>query len=333
MTTSLLKKKLQFKGMKDQVESAKEQTGTPKDPRNLEYFNLKDGESMKILLVPDVNGSLFLKYETHGGRKLKLQRGTPNTPNIVTCPRSIGGGDCEICDQMMGLYKQVKDEGLAKDSYEKVTANRLQRTETVIFSCLVLESPVDIDYPADGNQVKLFRAPKDVFERIFADIEQEEVTEDNISEIPFVIRKTKGDGEYSTYKTSGFSRKTVSEDELAFFEDKVVDLHDYTNVDNRVMPEVIFGTEEQLEWVEMAKTAMEASDNAKPDSGKGKGKTDMSSKLNEKLGRGTSNTEDNMDDPEDNQPEPEQQQSEPQREMSPSASANKLASKLAGLKK
>ena len=307
---SLLKAKAKFS--KDAIQNSfkEDEQGTRgDDARFLNYFDMDFGQKMSIIIMPDENGLIFHKYNTHGGRKLKLPRGTKGRPQQVGCNRMNHGGECAICDEMFDQYN--KADGDKKSDAHK-TANRLQTTETILMSCVVIDSPVEVKYPEDGNRVKLVRVPSDVYKRIKADIDEGEIDpEEDLSSIPFILRKTKGDGDFAAYDTSGFSRNPITEEDEAKFEGQVIELYDFHDLDEKLTPKEI-DEEEQKEWVAKALELFETvvPDDSKGGKGNAKDNKDVKDKLSSKLGKKTVSE----DDPEDGQEDPEDGQEEDNQE-------------------
>jgi hypothetical protein len=76
-----------------------------------------------------------------------------------------------------------------------------------------------------------------------------QVEEDMITSIPFIIKKTKNQGNQAAYDSSYFARETVTDEELEYFDDLLVEQYDYSDLD--IIPDSTT-TEEVREWLEKA---------------------------------------------------------------------------------
>jgi hypothetical protein len=243
-------KNLKLKLKTDLKKTIEETTqGRKDDPRVLNYFDLKDNEKMTILFMPDINGELWAKWRTHnapkGARGIKA----------IRCLHEATGGDCPACQQGFKLNDKFKETG--DKSYKDEAKNWWGKDRTVM-SCLVLDAPFEIPVCPDKNEMKLFFVPYAVEAQIKNAIVEGEIDEEMLFQTPFVIKKTKNKGGYASYEDSYFSRKVVSDDDLEYFEDRVVEQYDYETLD-LITP---VSTEEELEeWVlALAKKLNQAGD-------------------------------------------------------------------------
>ena len=191
------------------------------DTRFLNYYDLKDNEKVKILLIPDSQGRAWGKFRRHGPN-LNL-----NGVGGVRCSYESSGSDCPACQkgfELLELSKQTGDE-----SY-KDEAKRWFARDYVLMSCLVLESPFEVQESPDGNQVKLIWLPYVVETLIKENIKEGVIDENELFRVPLFIKKGMN-GKYANYKNSYFDRREVSDDELAFFEDMKVEQYDYGEID------------------------------------------------------------------------------------------------------
>lgn len=247
---SALKK---FKLKKDIAKQiAKEDSGNKTDDRFVPYYSMKDGEKMKVLIVPDSNGDLFKKYSTHGPN-LKV-RGV----GAVGCLYKNHGRDCPACQKGFGLLDLAKETG---DQSYKDEAKRWFAKDTTVMSVIVLESPVEIPVSSDGNEVKLMYVPFAVEQMIRNALIEGQIDEDELTSTPLWIKRTTNKGGQAAYDTSFFDRKPVSDEELSLFDEDgiVVEPYDYDNLD--IVPDE--PTEDEvLEWLAKAEEAVEKSKNA-----------------------------------------------------------------------
>lgn len=232
--------KLQLKSnLKKQIEDEGSRNGGT-DNRFLNYWDLKDNEKVKILFVPDTNGELWGKFKKHGPA-LKL-RGSGS----IRCSYESSGDNCPACQHGFSLLDLAKE---TEDKSYKDEAKRWFARDYTLMSCIVLDSPFEVNEHTDHNQVKLIYVPYSVEKTIKESITEGQLDEDELCRTPFFIKKTKNAGGYADYSTSYFGRKQVEDEELDFFEDQVVIQFDYESLD--VIPEA--STEEQVqEWFDKA---------------------------------------------------------------------------------
>lgn len=234
-----LKKKLKLKtGLKKKIE---QESNGGKDLRILPYYDLKDGEKMNILFVPDENGDLWTKYKVHG-------------PNLgvkgvggVRCSDEARQNECPACQRGYALLNEGKEDGNDYEAY-KEEAKRWFAREYVLAQCLVLESPFEVPESPDGNQVKLMYLPYAVKNLIEESVLEGLIEEEDICTTPFVL-KNKKNGNNNGYKTSYFARKQVEDEDLEYFEDLKVEPYDFTDLD--IVPDETTETEVE-EWLEKA---------------------------------------------------------------------------------
>lgn len=234
-----------------------------KDSRFLNYYNLKEGEKMTILLLPDANGELWRKFSKHGpGLK------TPGAGSI-NCSYKSNQQDCPACKKGFEFLNMFKESG---DKDHKEEAKKWFSKDYTLVQCLVLDSPIDIDESPDGNQVKLMYVPFGIENIIKEAVTEGLVPEDELCQTPFVIKKTTNQGGFASYDNSYFSRKTISDDELDVFDEFKIEQYDFDTLDVIPTPTT---TEEVQEWLEKAEQVMEGA--SSPEQGQAKGKTDASS--------------------------------------------------------
>jgi hypothetical protein len=232
--------KLKLKtNLKKQIEDESTRSGGT-DNRFLNYWDLKDSEKVKILFVPDTNGELWGKFKKHGP-SLKL-RGSGS----VRCAYESSGDTCPACQHGFGLLDLAKE---TEDKAYKDEAKRWFARDYTLMSCIVLDSPFEVNEHTDHNQVKLIYVPFSVEKTIKESITEGQLDEDELCRTPFFIKKTKNAGGYADYSTSYFNRKQVEDDELSFFDDLVVEQFDYSDID--VIPPASNDAEVQ-EWFDKA---------------------------------------------------------------------------------
>lgn len=242
--------KLKLKtNLKKQIEDeAKSGGGT--DNRFLNYWDLKDGEKVKILFVPDTNGELWGKFKKHGP-SLKV-RGAGS----IRCAYESSSEDCPACQKGFDLLNLEKETG---DKAYKDEAKKWFARDYTVMSCVVLDSPFEVSEAPDHNQVKLIYVPYAIEKLIKEAVTEGQLDEDELCRTPFFIKKGKNAGGYAEYTSSYFARKPVSDEELEFFEDQKVEQYDYSTLD--VIPPAT-STEEVEEWLEKAIEAVEKAERA-----------------------------------------------------------------------
>lgn len=216
---SNLRDRLKLKIKQDIVKDVNEKKGGD-DPRILNYFDLKLDEKMTILFVPSKEGDFWLKYHKHG-------------PNLgirgmesISCPYKSNGDECPACQRGFDYLELSKEAG-GKETKEGAAllaeAKKWFAKDYTLTQCIVLDSPHDIRQAKDGNQVKLFILPYAVEAQISEDIKEGKIDPDDLCNVPFVIKKTENKGGQPSYQHSYFSRNSVTDAELEYFDDLVVE--------------------------------------------------------------------------------------------------------------
>lgn len=233
-------KKLNLKlktSLKANIEQEEKTSGSSKkDPRFLNYFEMKEGQRMEVLFLPCASGEgSWTTDHVHGPRaSVKKQRIKGITP--LSCSRMQHGEECVVCNEMFDHYTQG----------DKEAGNRLQITERTTAQVLVLMSDIEVQHPEDGNIVKLFNVPQSIVQKVKQAIMEEQVDEDELYLTPFVIKVTKN-GEYNQYDTSFFKRNNVTEDEFsALIDGKVVNQFDFSTGEFNTASSSV---EEQHKWL------------------------------------------------------------------------------------
>ena len=232
--------KLKLKSnLKQQIENENKRE-KKQDKRFLNYYDLKEGEKIKLLIVPDTNGNLWTKFRKHGPN-LKV-------PGVgsVRCLHEAAGENCPACEKGFEFLNLHRESGLKEHKDE---AKRWFARDYLLMSCIVLESPIEIAESPDKNQVKLLFVPYAVENIIKEAITEGVLEEDEICSTPFFLKKTLNGGGYADYTNSYFARKQIDDDELEFFSDLVVEQYDYDTID--VIPEAP-SHEEVEEWLAKA---------------------------------------------------------------------------------
>jgi hypothetical protein len=241
-------KKLNLKLKKNIKESLNEEGGRKKDTRFLNYYDLRDGEKMTVLIVPDVNGELWTKYKVHSGNNLDAK-----SAGSIRCAYESSGEDCPACQQGFEWLNAHKESG---DKEDKEIAKKWFGKDSTIMSVIVLEASIEIQESPDQNLIKLMHVPYKIEAMIKESIIEGQIEEDMIPYTPLIIKKGKNPGGYATYDKSYFDRKEISDDDLEFLEDQVVEQFDYSNLD--VVPKATT-TEQVQEWVDKVLTVIEGS--------------------------------------------------------------------------
>lgn len=238
-----LKSKLKIKdGLKKKIQ---EEANSGKDTRFLNYFDLKDGEKMHILFVPDVNKELWTKYKLHGPN-LKV-----NGVRNIRCSDEARQIECPACQYGYSLLNEGKEDENDYEEY-KEEAKRWFSRELHIAQCIVLESPFEVQASPDGNQVKLMHLPFAVKSIIEESVIEGLVDEDKVATTPFVL-KNKKTGTNNGYKTSYYMRNEVEDKDLEYFDDLMVEPYDFESLD--CIPENVSESDVQV-WLDKAMTTV-----------------------------------------------------------------------------
>ena len=263
---SALKNKLKLKSnIKDQIEKEDSKGSSGPDKRFLNYYDLKEGEKMTVLIVPDPNGELWTKFRRHGPN-LKT-RGVGS----IGCRYDMAGEDCPVCQKGFSLLDLEKETG---DKAYRTEAKKWFARDYTVMNVVVLDSPIDVLEAEDGNQVKLMYVPFAIENLIKEHLKEGIIEEDELCTIPLNIKMTKNAAGYAAYDSSFFARKPVTDEELEAFDDFKVEPHDLSTLD--VIPELP-SKEEAEEWVEKAQEKLDAA----TDKDKSSGGSSKSSKTKE----------------------------------------------------
>lgn len=229
--SNLMNKLKAKKSLVKQVKEAQAAGKHEQDKRYLNYYDLKDDEHMKVLLLPDENGDLWTKFRKHGPNLTykDAQGKVHNVRGVGTIGAYPNDSDSPVMQKGYDLLQLEKDTG---DKDYRDEAKKWFPKEYTVMSCVVLEAPMEISQSPDGNDVKLFNVPYKIQEHIMNQISEEVIPEDELFITPFIIKKTKNSGGWATYENSYFARKTLADDEIeAMEEDFKIELFDYTKID------------------------------------------------------------------------------------------------------
>lgn len=227
--------------LKKQIE--KEKT-SGKDTRLLNYFDMKDGEKMTILFLPDANGELWRKFSKHGPN-LKL----PSVGSI-NCAYKSSGEECPACQKGFTCLNESREQN---DNSLKEEAKKWFSKDYTLVQCLVLDSPIEVTESSDGNQVKLMYLPYAIENIIKESVTEGIVPEDELCTTPFVIKKTKNQGGWPSYENSYFARKQITDEELEVFEEFKIEQYNFDDLD--LIPDPTTTSEVQ-EWLDKAEESL-----------------------------------------------------------------------------
>lgn len=314
--------------IKQQLEKQEEERsgGRKKDSRILPYYDMKFGEKVKVLIVPDTNGNLWKKYSSHGSN-MKI-RGLA----AIGCRRNNDHEECPICQRGFDLLQESKDQN---DASLKDEAKRWFPKDTTVMSVLVLEAPFEVPISDDCNEVKLMYLPYAIESLIKNALAEGQLDEDSILSTPLWIKKSvkKGTKDTPDYSASFFDRLPVTDDELEAFEDSVVEAYDYDNFD--LVPDSP-SYEEAEEWLNDAimkddkqKSKASGSTTARGDNKQPDGSSVKLKSAAERLKEKRAAQQDESEEYEAEEHEAEEQQHEPQPENSTKSRAQALRERLA----
>lgn len=232
--------------LKSTITAESNQSGASrKDPRYLNYFEMTEGQRMEVLFLPCASGESSWATDHIHGPRVSVSRQRLRGIKPIACSRMLYGEKCIVCDEMFDHYS----------AGDKEAGNRLQVTERTTAQVLVLKSDIEVDVGDDGNIVKLFNVPQSIIDKVKQAIMEEQIEEDELHMVPFVIKVTKN-GEYNQYDTSFFKRNPISDDEFS----ELLDGHTVTQYDLSAGDFVTeqSSTEEQETWLDDVKTKINA---------------------------------------------------------------------------
>jgi len=162
------------------------------DPRFLNYYELKEGETMTIRILPDGGDndeSFFAEYAVHEGNQ---------EIGVKTVPCANNWGErCPICAKSYELYQDGDD-----------TSKAFRKNTKYIAQCVVVDSPIEINENPDGGIIKLIHMPFQMYDVAVEGIMNGTVEDpfDLEDGNMFVIKKTK-QGKYNRYDKSYWQAK------------------------------------------------------------------------------------------------------------------------------
>lgn len=307
------------KGLKNEIK--REESGG-RDSRMLNFYDLKTGEKMKVMIVPDANGEPWKKFSKHGPN-LKINGLEP-----INCPRKSSGENCPICQKGFDLLNEAKelDVNTPEGKKMKEEAKRWFAKDYTLVSVIVLDAPMEITESEDGNQIKLMYLPFAIEKIIKNAVVEGMVEEDELSSIPFFIKKSQNQGGQASYADSYFSlRETIGDEDLEFLDGMKVEQFDYSTID--LVPEDA-SQEDAEAWLGKATTADDRAKNRESQGGDGgSNRQNTRSKVQERLGRGAEQQEEAAEDtpPQVDSTEAEDAGEEPKGEEAP-ARTNRASS-------
>ena len=245
--SKLLKKKKKKKSLKDQI-AAEQSTGKKKDLRMLNYYDMKDGDKMTVLLVPFEEGELWYKERIHGPN-LKHKGESIRGVGGINCSYASSGEECPACQVGFDLLNMEKETG---DKSFKEEAKKWFARNRTFAQVIVLETPVEIQQDETHNEVKLWLVPYGIEKMILNTIQEGIVPEDEIFMTPLVIKKEGGTGGvFANYDNSYFARKPVDDETLEAFDDLVVEPYSIESLVGDVFAAPTT-TKEVQEWTDKA---------------------------------------------------------------------------------
>lgn len=266
----LSRTKLKKELLEKNFEEADNQGGGRKDdPRILPYYDLKEGEKLRVLFRPDADGNIFRHFKKHGPQLRLPGAGT------IDCPYHTSGINCPACMHGFDVMNTDKEDGkrwMAKDYY--------------VAQCVVVEAPFELpvrpdDHPERDNEMWVVYLPYKVFKKIKEDF-REGLIDDPFEEV-FVFKKTENKGGQASYENSFFERNKPEAIEEIFeaFKDSVVEVIDID--DGNIVPTP--ATEDDVnEWLEKAKE-LDAKASSKKE-GESKEGTSLKDRVGDRLSKG-----------------------------------------------
>lgn len=199
------------------LEKENRQRSAASDNAMYPFWNINENEMAILRFLPDGVPNDFFWVEA---QKIRLtfpgivgQQNTTGRDILVQVPcNEMFGGTCPILTEVRPWFKEPTMDQIARQYWKK---------RSYIFQGFVRENPLRED---DGpeNPIRRFIINPSIYDIIKAalmDEEMEEMPTDYVSGTDFRLVKTT-QGQYASYKTSTYSRKTSSltEEELAIVE-------------------------------------------------------------------------------------------------------------------
>lgn len=266
------------------------------DNRVLPYYNLKKNEKMKVLILPDTDGNIWKKYKVHG-KNLGVR-----SAGRVRCIHEANGEECPVCQkafQDVGDAKDIDNEKLAKEAKDR--GKRWFASDYTLASVLVLESPFEVPESDDGNQIKLWYVPYAVEQKIKQMIAEQQISSEEITVTPFVIKKTENQGGRASYEHSYFDREQIDLEAVLeeYEEDEIVqfDFNAMSEDENENIIPSAPSLDEIEEWLEKAIEKVDEADAKSAKSGRtSAGGDDKKNQARERIkSRRSGKTEDDQD--------------------------------------
>jgi hypothetical protein len=318
---------------KQAVEKAlSDDSGRKEDNRILRVSKLDADkkESMRGLIMIDPNGELIHKFSKVGPRaKVDVEKNGKKSKQAIRGIEHIGvPADSVIAQQKIDWYIENKDR--ADDDLKKL-ANCINDQTYYLVNFLPLECPFTIPESEDGNLVKLVYLPSDVFVEIQKQIENGEMTIEDLANYPINIKRTKGDNGFATYEQSSVSRKPLSEEEESQFEDDDI-IEPYALSELDIVPEIPTEEQEQA-WLEKYIPIIKKALGWEVEGGDDAGDTSEEKKTESKLSKSSLQDRLASKPKEESQPEPEPEpeqeeqaeESQPEQEEQPQPEEKKPA--------
>jgi hypothetical protein len=327
---SLLKKLNIKKSLKTQIETSTAKGGYKPDERMLPYYELKVGEKIKLMLLPDSEGELWAKFKKHGPQ-LKVTKNGKTTGvygvGSVNCAHTSSGDQCPACQKGFDYLNLEKETG---DKAYREEAKKWFGKDYTLMSCIVLDSPFDVPPNPDGSSVKIINLPYKVEQYIINQVSEGNVPEDEVFVTPFYLKKTRNEGGFDSYETSYFGRKLLSDEEVEEIDESVggIELYDYTTLD--LIP-ADTSTADVQEWLDVAVVKYDTANGTTPVAEEEEEEKPVKRKKPTTSKRAVAQTEvDEEDDlPEtDSKPEPEEENSEEEEDEAPSSALRDRLTKL-----
>lgn len=198
------------------LEKDNKQASATYDNALFPFWNIKDDETAVIRFLPD--GNTKNDYFWVESQKIRLKfsgiKGQDmNKEVVVQVPcNEMFGGTCPVLTEIRPWFKEPSMEDLARSYWKK---------RSYIFQGFVRQNPLMEQDPPENPIRRFFINPSifDIIKASLLDEEMEDMPTDYVAGTDFRLTKTK-QGEYASYKTSSYSRKSTSltEDELAAIE-------------------------------------------------------------------------------------------------------------------
>ena len=272
------------------------------DHRFLNYYDLGDGESMKIVLIPTREGEYIKEFSKHGAYSQEV--------STFPCRYMNQGQSCPICLEGYKLFQN--DE---RDAEGRPISDHLRRKKYVLAQCVVIDSPIEVQDHGEDTIVHLIWLPIAVLDKMKESID-EGIISDDVQDHVLVLKKRVGSNGRATYTHSYFRESKFEPDETLTeaIENGFVEPFDLNNLQTPDGDPYIPGDvseEEAKEWFDQAVAKLR---------GENTSSSSAPSTQKEEASNGNANVKN-----ETNEPSPEPSRSEGNDE---SSSGNNLRDKL-----